>query len=62
MYTPMATTARARPQPQNIARAVQLRAMIKHLEQQRVSLCARMRQLEQEIQVLQAPAQLKTPK
>lgn len=41
---------------------MQLRAMIKQLELQRVSLCARMRLIEQEIQLLQAAPELKLPK
>ncbi len=58
----MAIAIRARPQQPANARATQLRNMIKQLEAQRVSLCARMRLIEQEIQTLQAAAQLKPPK
>lgn len=58
----MAIAIRARPQQPANARATQLRAMIKQLELQRVSLCARMRLIEQEIQTLQAAPELKPPK
>lgn len=58
----MRTATRARPLQLSSGRAVQLRAMIKQLELQRVSLCARMRLIEQEIQLLQAAPEPKLPK
>lgn len=58
----MPTATRARPLQLSSVRAVQLRAMIKQLELQRVSLCARMRLIEQEIQLLQAEPEPKLPK
>lgn len=58
----MPTATKAKPLQLSSVRAVQLRAMIKQLELQRVSLCARMRLIEQEIQLLQAEPEPKLPK